>query len=95
MFYPVFSVFLNSLAVRSVTFFLFLNPLAVRSAFFCWFAFHVPDHAGHARRRRRVSARRGEAPLAQQCDFGHAKPTAMSSRAKGNNMQASTPDYSQ
>ena len=31
--------------------------------FFSLFAFHIPDHAGHARSRRRASARRGEAPL--------------------------------
>ena len=60
---PLNKLFLNPLGVRSVTFFLFLNPLAVCKAFFFVFAFHIPDHARHARSRRRASARRDEASL--------------------------------
>ena len=61
---PFFSIFLNTLAVRSCHFFYFPKPLgSTCSTFFRNFAFHIPDHAGHARSRRRASACRDEVSL--------------------------------
>ena len=60
---PCFSYFPQRLGGTFCHFFIFLNPLAVRSAFSCLFAFHIPNHAGHARSRSQASVRRSEAPL--------------------------------
>ena len=73
--YPFFPIFINQLAVRSITLFISLNPLAVRSTFCCMFLFLSVDYTRHARSRRPVLARRSATPLVNTCIYALALVT--------------------